>query len=51
MGLGSLIVQMGGNLQIEFLYDRQRDLFIAFNCHREISHRSRKFPPLVCNKF
>lgn len=35
-----LIVQTGGNLQIEFPYDGQRDLFIAFNCHREISHRS-----------
>jgi len=28
-----------GDLQIEFPYDRQRDLFIAFNCNREISHR------------
>lgn len=28
-----------GDLQIEFPYDLQRDLFIAFNCHHEISHR------------
>lgn len=28
-----------GDLQIEFPYDRQRDLFIAFNCQREISYR------------
>lgn len=35
-----LIVEAGDDLQIEFPYDRQRDLFIAFNCQREISHRS-----------
>ena len=40
-----------GNLQIEFPYDRQRDLFIAFNCHREISHRLYKCPTLVFNSF
>ena len=42
---------MRGNFQIEFPYDRQRDLFIAFNCHHEISHRLYKFPTLVCDIF
>lgn len=43
----SLTLRLGHDSQIELPYDRQRDLFIAFNCDREISHRSFLYPKIV----
>lgn len=36
---GLLQAVNGAIVQIEFPYDRQRDLFIAFQCPREVSYR------------